>query len=303
MGRSFVALLLCSFAAPAWAGDAPASALSGAKIDARVVADGAPDVRRFEYRVTHAGAERRIDGLAIDIGSDPGRERLSGEGLDFVAPSFDPARELRRWYGDRAFYVPVGVAAQPDGWVNGVSAPARLTWGALRTTARLEPGGAAVEFVATSRGLPGLRDAELVPEVADDESADPAAVAARLEAASQKLRTVGPVAPPKPFDPAAFANYVAALRAECATQGWIRAGSDTAELDRLLTEVRDRLAARAPGDATESADAFIAAVERASCVDFDCPEDRALTAEARALLAGNMRFLRERMPAPAPSAP
>lgn len=289
--------LLCTL--PAAFAVAAEASLHGGRIDARVVADGASDVRRFEYRVTHAGVERRIDGLALDVGSDPGRERLSGEGLAFVAPSFDPGRELKRWYGERGLYVPVGVASQPDGWVSGVSAPARLSWGALRADARLEPGGAALAFVVSSRGLPGVREAELVPEVADaPEAADanPGAAAASLEAASLKLRTVGPVAPPQPLDLAAFANYIAALRADCAAEGWIRAGADVTELDRLLTEVRDRLAGREQADARPSADGFIAAVERAACTDFDCPADRALTAEARALLALNMAFLRARMP-------
>jgi hypothetical protein len=158
---------------------------------------------------------------------------------------------------------------------------------------------------ATSRGLPGIRRARLEPDTLeyspniDEEDVDPVAVGDAMKAASQPVRTVGPTARPKQLDLVAFTDYIASLRSEAETLGWVRPSPDVSNLDSLLTRLRNQLARGEFGRARASAAAFATAVESASCSDFDCPPDRALTAEARALLALNMEFLKSRIPAAA----
>lgn len=276
--------------------------LSGGRVDARVTLDASSGISSFEYRLLHSGSQLRITAFSIDISSSTDRELMTGGDLSFVEPSGSASTELNLSRVGIGRFVPVGVASQPAGWANGVQPPAELAWGTIKETAGGLPGGTVAPFVATSRGLPGIRRATLDPDVfdfmpnPDEGNVDPVALIDAVKAASQELRTVGPVAPPKDFDPVEFAEYIASLRSEAATLGWVRSGADVSNVDSLLGQVRSQLASGEFGPAAVSAAAFISAVESASCVELDCPPERPMTAEARALLALNMGFLRDRIP-------
>jgi len=277
--------------------------LSGGRVDARVTLDATSGISTFEYRLLHTGSQLRIKGFSIDVSSNTAQEVVSGDGLSFVDPSARAATELNLSRIGIGGFVPVGVTGQPAGWGTGIRPPADLMWGTIKETAGGLPGGTVAPFTATSRGLPGIRRATLDPDVfdltpnPDEESVDPVAVMDAIKAASQELRTLGPVAPPKNLDLVAFADYIASLRSEAATLGWVRSGANVSNVDSLLGQVRSQLASGAFGPARTTANAFISAVESASCVELDCPLDRPMTAEARALLALNMAFLRDHIPA------
>lgn len=308
MERAPYALLLVVIAAVAQPRVASADGslgipkLSGVRVDARVAPDPTSGISSFEYRVVNESPQLRIKTFAIDISSTADLDVVSGEGLTFVNPALRSGTELNLSLIGIGGFVPVGVTSEPAGWIAGIQPPADLAWGVAEETASGLPGQTVAPFVATSRGLPGIRPATLAPDVfefgpsSDEESVDPVALVDEIKAASQHLRTVGPVAPPKNLDLVAFADYIASLRSEAATLGWVRSGADVSSVDSLLGQVRSQLASGAFGPAAASAAAFISAVESASCVELDCPLDRPMTAEARALLALNMAFLRDHIP-------
>jgi hypothetical protein len=275
--------------------------LSSGRIDAKVAADASSGVSRFEYRLTNGSTELRVTEMSIDIRSTPDRETLSGEGLSFVNPALRAGTELALSKLGIGGFVPVGSASDPSGWVAGVQPPGDLAWGTYKDDAPGAPGDVVGGFIATSRGLPGIRRATLVPDVydqspdLDETDADPGAVMQAVIAARQELQTIGPVAPPKAFEAVAFADYIASLRTEAATLGWVRAGANMATVDSTLLQLRAQLQSGANGAARATASALIAAVESSSCADFVCPPSMAMTSEARALLALNTAYLQARI--------
>jgi hypothetical protein len=276
--------------------------LSGARVDARVLPDANSGISRFEYRVFNGSPQLRIKNFQIDISSTADLGIVSGDGLSFVNPALRVGTELNLSLLGIGRFEPVGTASDPLGWVGAVDGPAYLGWGVYKETAKGHPGDTVAPFVGTSRGLPGIRRATLVPDVfdlapnADELPIDSEEVDRAIKAADQQLRTVGPVAPPKELDFVAFAEYIASLRSEAAALGWVRSGANVSNVDSLLDRVRSQLIASNFVLARRNAAAFISAVESASCTELDCPSDRPMTAEARALLALNMAYLLEHIP-------
>ncbi len=120
---------------------------------------------------------------------------------------------------------------------------------------------------------------------------------------SFKGKTVGPKAPPQPFVPLEFLNYLIALLHDSRQQGWIRVdGIHQSLLAKLLAAKRSLEAGRSE-PAKGQLKAFLNEVQAVSCAEFTCPGNKPLTSEAHALLFFNGQYLFERLPASGATTP
>ena len=265
----------------------------------------ATGVYEYRYRLrSDAAAPLAVSVVRLDLRNDASRQELPSTGLSNGSGVMPSTQEDIAALGPGGV-VPVGFPATPRFFIAGVDVRGWALWTAGERP--LAPGATAEGFVLSSPGLPGIRDAALeadlwdhLPNV-DDPNVDTDAdeTAEGIEASALRVKTIGPVAPPKTLDLVVFADYLSSLRNEAAALGWVRSSAGVSGVDSLIGQMRGQLATGAFGPARITATALIAAVESASCAELDCPLDRPMTAEARGLLSLNTAFLRDHIPAPA----
>ncbi len=272
----------------------PVPSLSGVKVSARVSSFPSDEIVTFEYRLKHEGAALQILGFLVDVSSDSTRRVLSNVDLSFAGTVLENATR-----NSLASLKPFGVVAiggsAPQNWSIAVDPEGRVGWGEISTATLPGPGSMFGGFVIRSRGLPTIRDAAVEPDILallPDINVVPSAPELGA-AADQNVRTLGPAAPPVQLDLLVFLSDLVSMRTEAAALGWVREGAGLAEMDTLLGEVDAALETQDFTTVKNKADELIAHVESISCTAFDCPATTPLTAEARALLVWNMRFLRD----------
>ena len=301
-----IALTLVSGSASAKQPDLPK--VTGVAVRAMTERDDKTGIYTYSFRLDSSPtATLPVSDFTLDLRSDASRVELPG-GLTMSTVVLPTTQDHLLALGP-AKVVPVGLPSVPSHWLTSVDAAGFARWGAGESA--LAIGSQDSGFVVTSYGLPGIRSAQLeadlfdsLPNADDPESGvTTAEVVAASKESALKISTVGPVAPPKNFTFASLATDIASLRMQAAEQGWVRSGPGLAQMDALLGQVQAAIAQDALGTARSKADAFIAQVNAISCSTYDCPSSTALTSEARALLAYNMQYLRDRLRAPSQSAP
>lgn len=276
--------------------------LEAVSVRARVLPQTGSEILRYEYQIFYGGAELRVVSFEVDVSSDATRAVLDSTGLSFAEPHFRASTELSLSELGSGRFVPVGSPAAPQFWASAVDPGARLRWGAIVDSAQIAPGSTVGPFVATSRGLPAIRDGavdsnivEFLPSV-DESPGGLDDADAKMALGRQTLRTIGPAAPPAELDVLQFLTDIETMRAEARNLGWIRPGVVQMQVDSKIAQLRAQLEQGSINPARQRAAEIIASVEAAACTDFVCPPDRAFTAEARALLVENLRFLVSRLP-------
>ncbi len=217
----------------------------------------------YSYSVSNSKQSAgKIDALNIDISTAPNGASLGSNDLLNGATGysgFGSATSLADSVGNAT--IPVGFKSQPAGWSSGPTAQFTASWyGPLPPGDYIAPGESLGAFVLTSHGLPGIRhfavrpaynSADFLPGIDDDSSE--ATQISDLDNEIQRViqsqgYTIGPVQPPSLTDSGQLLDFMAALKHQAASLGWIYGpGSDgiVRSLDAKLTAAK---ASAASGD-------------------------------------------------------
>jgi hypothetical protein len=262
-------------------------------------------VFRFSYRIANTAGSLPVDTFSLDLRSDPSREPVSKDGLaDAPGAVLPSSQQYELGFGPEGL-VASAFPSVPNAWLTGIDAQGRARWSTADDSEQVSVGATKDGFTLLSRALPGVREARLetdlfpfLPNVEEVEDLD--AVTAAADSAGQLATSVGPVAPPKDLDLAAFAGEIGGHVTTSEQEGWIRDASLAAGLSGQLAALQVALAAGDDSAAKGLAKAFIDEVDANACTTFTCPGDPAITSEGFALLHFNMVFLRSNIPNTAP---
>jgi hypothetical protein len=296
--------------------DASASAdgvpqLHDARIAGSATLDAESGLLNYDYAVANGpSSEAGIWFWSIEIGRASGTAELPLDDLSVDHGRFKkPLLEnLKRFEIPIESVVPVGCEV-PEGWSCAVGRPESngkgpwVDW-AIRAQGDLVDAGTEVAgFQLRSRGLPTIREAALLADyvyvVPGEKSAsDEDARLARenYQKARVPAKTIGPTAPPEPFQATEFLDSIVSLRQQAEAMGWIRPGAEMQSLDIRLAELRSALSSASRGGARGIASELIQDVERLSCAGPACSDASTIRPEGHALLAINLAYLRDRLP-------
>ncbi len=277
----------------------------GVTISTTVSRDAGTGIFTYRYRITNPPTnDGQIWHIQIEVTRGSGETVLSRDGL-VNGPRY------KQFSSEDAFQtipmVPVGIDG-PQGWTTGLGyddqTPAHgfASWGAVYDPSLILPGGSLEGFRLTSYGLPGIRNVIVRPDIDENSLPEEFTEAEKIPELEARLmfrgKTVGPKAPPQPFVPLEFLNYLIALLHDSRQQGWIRLdGIHQSLLAKLLAAKRSLEAGRVQPAAGELR-AFVNEVQAVSCPELTCLGNKPLTSEAYALLFFNGQYLFERLPAP-----
>ncbi len=284
----------------ATAGPIPAP-LQGVVISTRVNRDSA-GIFTYQYRAMNPAAnDGEIWSVDIEITRRTGDAVLSADGL-VNGPRY--ARSISQDAFQHVPMVPVGITG-PEGWIFGLgfdssTPPAGFAgWGSSEG-ARIRSGKTLDGFQLTSRGLPGIRNAQVQPDIdydnLPDEFTDPEKSKQLRDSLIFRTVTVGPKAPPQNFVPLDFLNYLIRLLHQSRANGWVTRDGVQQSLLAKLTNAKRKLEARETDTAKNMLGAFLNEVSATSCHDFSCLGNKPLTSEAYALLFFNGQYLADRLP-------
>jgi len=288
------------------------SPLQDAKISAEATLNAKTGIYRYTYMVFNPPInDGQIFLFEIDISKKLSSIELSSEGLiiqrgisargTFITRSFE--EEIAKKNLEKAV-IPIG--AQPPlsqsfpGWTVGISAMRTVMWGGSERNLIL-PNQTLEGFVATSYGLPSIREATLQPVIDYDNL--PEEYYGNIELTKQlqdsltyHTKTIGPTAPPADFKPLDFLDYIISMKHEASSLGWITNKGIEQSLDVKLENARKKIERGQNDTAKEILKAFINEVEAQGCESYDdCPKGKHLTPEAYALLRYNVQYLVERL--------
>jgi hypothetical protein len=289
---------------PVWSGPIP-SPLQGVTVSAKVNKDDRTGIFTYQYRVFNPVTnDGQIWHLDIELSRSLADAVLSRDQL------VSGPRYMRHSSEDafqRVPMVPVGISG-PHGWIYGLAfddqTPPRgfASWGAIDDPSLILPGKALEGFQSTSYGLPGIRAAQVQPDidfdVLPDEYSDPEKARQLRDSLIFHTWTVGPKAPPQNFVPIEFLNYVITLLHDSRQLGWVREAEEHQKLLKQILKAKRQLEANEPAKAAKGLKKFLKTVQKEGCQDFRCPKGKALTSEAYALLYFNGQYLWERIPKP-----
>lgn len=272
--------------------------LTGVVLSATATRDTGTGIYTYRYRIINPAAnEASIARWGVELNRMTGEANLSEEGL------VNGPRYLRAGSAatrSQVPMVPVGMSG-PNGWLLGLAyrdgPPTRglAAWGADDEPFLVRPGQTQLGFQLTSYGLPGIRPAEIEPDIHPESL--PEESGELREQLTLHTKTIGPKAPPVQFVPLEFLNYLIALLHDSRQQGWVKVdGIHQSLLAKLLAAKRSLEAGQAQA-AHGQLKAFLNEVQAVSCPEFSCPGNKPLTSEAYALLYFNGQYLFERLPA------
>ncbi len=306
-----VILLLSMLGGAATAASVP-TPLTGVVVSARAEKEPGTNLFTYRYRLANPPANSQtVDAFVIELNRRPGDATLSREGL-VNGPGYLPFGSADTFA--RVPMVPVGTVG-PEGWIQQLafrgasasspSARGLARWGAGDDPFVIAPGQMQQGFLLTSYGLPGIRSAEVAPDIdleslPEEYDGDPDKVRELELQVVLHTKTVGPTAPPQTFVPLEFLNYLIALLHDSRQQGWVKVDGVHQSLLAKLLAAKRSLEAGQNQAANGQLKAFLNEVQAVSCPEFSCPGNKPLTSEAYALLFFNGQYLLERLPAPGP---
>ncbi len=306
---AFSAVLLLSMLGGAATAASVPTPLTGVVVSALAEKDPGTSLFTYRYRLANPPVNSQaVDDYAIELNRRAGDATLSREGL-VNGPGYLPFGSADTFA--RVPMVPVGMVG-PDGWIQGLAydsgtaqrpLPRGLArWHVSDDPFMIAPGQTQQGFLLTSYGLPGIRSAEVTPDIdleslPEEYEGDPDKVRELELQVVLHAKTVGPTAPPQTFVPLEFLNYLIALLHDSRQQSWIKVdGIHQSLLAKLLAAKRALEGGRVQPAAGELK-AFVNEVQAVSCPEFSCPGNKPLTSEAYALLYFNGQYLLERLPA------
>lgn len=282
--------LLMRFAIAQQVGLMPVPIFTEAKVESQVAYDSSTGLYTYWYIITNpatnTGEIRHID---IDTTRPANSVTLSSEGLTIpLARKTKTFDELLAMTNNLTLsLIPVGMRV-PYGWTGGLA-----EFGSV--TDRIMPGEIQSGFEIISRGLPTIREIKLVPRwvllVESEETVTPEEkqLAKQIKASLPfRTKTLGPTAPPSPFDPVKFLKTIRGYINESATRGWLIDPSLTSTLLAKLDTAESFLNANDPSKAKITLQEFMTNISEAQSTQR--------TTEAYGLLYFNAKYLREQLP-------
>jgi hypothetical protein len=293
----FVLLWLSTAVCAQEAGLMPVPVFKEVKVKAGITYDSTTGLYTYAYTITNPATNTgEIRYMDIDIRQPRGGVILSSEGLmiphGFITDSFDESLEVFK--GDFAPMVPVGIRV-PSGWGGGLGARGFAAFSTRSATSKILPGEEKDGFELLSRGLPTIRDFEIVPWwvflVEDFETVTPEEEQRAREIEDSlplKKKTIGPTAPPSALSFIVFLESIEVYLDESVDLGWAIDIGLVSALQAKLEDARSFIEADDPTKAKLSLGEFMALIESAT------PSQ--LTPEGHGLLFYNTRYLKETLP-------
>ncbi|MCU0669585.1 MAG: hypothetical protein MUF70_09565 [Myxococcota bacterium] len=300
--RSFAwALVALAFALPprmALAQTLPK--LDGGLVRAKVEATSS-GYFKYQYKLSvESGEELAVTEFTVDVDQGSGRAIVQRDDLPPSASGVLPStRQEREESADKA--VGLSISGVPPKWSAGVDRERAVRWGANVDESKLTAGHDIAGYEISSRALPGVREARLEPDLHEhlpnvDENPEAEAVYDEVPASAQVSSTIGPMAPPEPFSPRAFADDIGSMIDVARARGWIGTNESKEALSLALDELRTALDASEFNDARSAAASFITFVNLNGCGVYTCGGSLSISSEGYALLRYNMEYLRDRIP-------
>jgi hypothetical protein len=269
-------------------------------VRADVSLDTARGIYKYNYTLINPSSNRNPLGmLDIYIPRDPKGKELSWDGLTYGKGYLLYTSELHK---DKA--IPVGLDG-PNRWIYGIGEDENgkgfAIWGNMEEESRIYPGGSLSGLIMTSYGLPGIREATIMPHIDYDnlpeEYYENVELTKQLEDSLEyHTKTIGPTAPPADFKPLDFLNYIIDLKHQAFSLGWIKERGIEESLDAKLENARKKIEEGNTVAAKNILEALINEVEAQGCESYEnCPSGKHLTSEAYALLKYNVRYLIENL--------
>lgn len=273
----------------------PVPVFTQAGVQAQVSFDSTTGLYSYNYTITNPATNTgKIGSIDIDISQPSNTLILSSAGLTIPrgrkTQTFDEA--IVDFEGDNVLMIPVGMSL-PLQWRGSLGGNG-VAWFFGSAAPSILPGETQGGFELISRGLPTIRQIELIPEwvflVEDHEAITPEMQqkADEIEASlPYKTKTLGPTAPPADFKPVSFIDYIIFMKHEAFTLGWITNQGIEQSLDAKLENAKMEIAQGNTNTAKNILAAFISEVE--------AQKDKHLTSEAYGLLKYNAQYLIEKL--------
>ncbi len=273
-----------------WGGELPS--VTDTNLKAEAALNG--DIYTFIYTVssgkTNSGniLRFRIDIIKPEVGAD-----LSCDGLVNGPRFLKHSSALILSDPKTPKMIPVGLWS-PLGWISGLDVFGQAGWGG----AILKPGETLSGFTMTSRGLPGLRDFRIEPELIPPPEGE--ITREQIKEVKDKVafkgKTLSPTAPPANFVALDFLTYLIDLKHQAAGLGWITNPGVEDSLDVKLDQVKAKLQAGDTKTAANQLSAFLNEVSAQGCESYDnCPTGKHLLPEAWGLLYFNGKYLLDKL--------
>lgn len=289
-------VLLIKLAIAEQVGLMPVPIFTYAKVESQVAYDSATGLYTYSYTITNPATNTgEIIHIDIDITRPSNSVTLSSEGLTIPIgkkiKTFDEVIAMTNNPKLSLSLVPVGELV-PSGWTGGLAQFGSKTGGD-----RITPGETQSGFEIISRGLPSIREIELVPKWVLLVESEEMVTQEEKQRASQiedflpyKTKTIAPTAPPNPnyFSPFDFLNTIKSYVNDSATLGWIKDQSLKDSLLAQLTSVRTYLDANDPTLAKTILQQFMDTTSQASSSQR--------TTDAYGLLYYNAKYLISQLP-------
>jgi hypothetical protein len=276
----------------------PVPIFTDAKVEAQVAYDSSAGLYTYSYTITNPATNTgKIGIINIDISLPPNTLILRSAGLTipygFITQTFDEA--IVDFEGDNVLMVPVGILA-PLQWRGSLGGNG-TAWFLSGDAPNILPGEIQGGFALISRGLPTIRQIELIPEwvflVESEEDVTPEMQkgADEIEASLPfKTKTLGPTAPPAPqyFDPKAFLEAIRSYVNESVTLGWLLDATLTSTLLSQLDQALSYINVNDPSKSKLVLQEFMTTIEQASSTQR--------TTEAYGLFFYNAQYLKNTLP-------
>lgn len=282
------------FAETYWGGELPD--IKRTRLKTEVVLNA--DIYTYSYIViSDLSNKGEIGTLDIDIKLPEGGIELSGEGL-VSGPGYlkhTSAQVLSEATTPRM--IPVGFFSPPD-WVSGLNVLGQAGWGSGERSVVL-PGQSLQGFQINSRGLPGIREFRIQPDlIPPSEESD--ITAEQIRAVKDKVaftgKTIGSTAPPADFKPLDFLDRIISMKHEAFSFGWINDKGIENSLDVKLDNAKKAMERGNIVAAKNILNAFVNEVEAQGCKSHDdCPPGKHIVPEAYALLKYNAQYLMDKL--------
>ncbi|MEW6324048.1 MAG: hypothetical protein AB1515_01530 [Nitrospirota bacterium] len=290
-----VGLTVTAFAETYWGGELPNIGETTLKTE-MALTDG---IYTYWYTITSGQTNTgQIWLFDIDITKPEGSVELSSEGLVNGPGYARHSSALILSKPTTPKMIPVGLFSPPN-WNSGVSVRGQCGWGANDDQYMIFPGYTLSGFQITSRGLPGLRDFIIEPDIvppSEEGEITGEQIKATRDNVAFKGKTLGPTAPPAQFVALDFLSYLIELKHQAGTLGWITNKGAENSLDVKLDQVKKKLEAGEPKAAANVLAAFLNEVNAQGCATHDgCPSGKHLRPEAWALLKFNAEYLRSQL--------
>lgn len=186
--------------------------------------------------------------------------------------------------------VPVGLFSPPN-WNSGPDIFGQVGWGADDDQYTILPGQNLNGFQITSRGLPGIRDFRIEPDLMPPSEESDITIE-QIQEVEDKVaffgKTIGPTAPPRDMDFKAFLEAIRSYINESVTLGWLIDPTLTNTLKTYLDTTGAYIDANDPTQAKAVLQEFMSTIEQAS--------SNQRTPEAQALLYFNAKYLKDTLP-------